>query len=193
MTKKLFIKGIYIALVIIVLFFIAYFFLKDDGYYKTSILLNAFAVPLILGLGAFLSVRQLTRNGGFLTFKMIYKQAFVPIFVGGTLSLFFIFAFLNYGDQATKALLNQQYIESYKNSLEDEYASAKKIVKPNSQEDKELEEKYAQAKVRIADKVSKNEDMFSAQYFMYIYAGYCAFFLILSLFFASFFRSRRVY
>ena len=193
MTKNLFIKGIYIALVIIVLFFITYFFLKDDGYYKTSILLNAFAVPLILGLGAFLSVRQLTRNGGFLTFKMIYKQAFVPIFVGGTLSLFFIFAFLNYGDQATKALLNQQYIESYKNSLEDEYASAKKIVKPNSQEDKELEEKYAQAKVRIADKISKNEDMFSAQYFMYIYAGYCAFFLILSLFFASFFRSRRVY
>ncbi|MDY6024920.1 DUF4199 domain-containing protein [Bergeyella zoohelcum] len=190
MTKNLFIKGIYIALVIIVLFFIAYFFLKDDGYYKTSILLNAFAVPLILGLGAFLSVRQLTRNGGFLTFKMIYKQAFVPIFVGGTLSLFFIFAFLNYGDQATKALLNQQYIESYKNALEDEYASAKKIVKPNSDEDKELEEKYAQAKVRIADKVSKNEDMFSAQYFMYIYAGYCAFFLILSLFFASFFRSR---
>ena len=193
MTKNLFIKGIYIALVIIVLFFITYFFLKDDGYYKTSILLNAFAVPLILGLGAFLSVRQLTRNGGFLTFKMIYKQAFVPIFVGGTLSLFFIFAFLNYGDQATKALLNQQYIESYKNSLEDEYASAKKIVKPNSQEDRELEEKYAQAKVRIADKISKNEDMFSAQYFMYIYAGYCAFFLILSLFFASFFRSRRVY
>lgn len=193
MTKNLFIKGIYIALVIIVLFFITYFFLKDDGYYKTSILLNAFAVPLILGLGAFLSVRQLTRNGGFLTFKMIYKQAFVSIFVGGTLSLFFIFAFLNYGDQATKALLNQQYIESYKNSLEDEYASAKKIVKPNSQEDKELEEKYAQAKVRIADKISKNEDMFSAQYFMYIYAGYCAFFLILSLFFASFFRSRRVY
>lgn len=193
MTKNLFIKAIYIALVIIVLFFITYFFLKDDGYYKTSILLNAFAVPLILALGAFLSVRQLTRNGGFLTFKMIYKQAFVPIFVGGTLSLFFIFAFLNYGDQETKALLNQQYIESYKNSLEDEYASAKKIVKPNSQEDKELEEKYAQAKVRIADKVSKNEDMFSAQYFMYIYAGYCAFFLILSLFFASFFRSRRVY
>lgn len=193
MRNHLFIRGVIISLIIIGVFFFTYFFLKNENYYKTSIMLNAFLVPFVLGLGGFLSVRKLTRNTGFFTFRMVYKHAFVPIFVGGTLSLFFIFAFLNYGDRATKALLNEQYIESYKNSLEDEYASAKKIVKPNSDEDKELEEKYAQAKVRIADKISKNEDMFSGQYFMYIYAGYCAYFLILSLFFASFFRSRRSY
>ena len=56
----------------------------------------------------------------------------------------------------------------------------------------DLEKKYAEAKVRVTAKTQKKEDMFSAKYFAYVFAGYCVFFLLLSLFFGSFFRSKTV-
>lgn len=90
----------------------------------------------------------------------------------------------------TKDLLNHQYIESYKQSLEEEYLKAKKIVKPNSTDMQDLEQKYAEGKLRIQKKQEKKEDMFAANYFAYVFAGYCTFFIILSVFFGSFFRSR---
>lgn len=189
--NRLFSTGLVLAVMIIALFFIVYMFFRDENYYRLSIVMNAFVLPLLLGIGGFISVKKLLKQGGFLTFKMVYRQAFIPIFVGGTVALFFIFSFINYVDKDVKIILNQQYIESFRQSLEEEYEKAKQIVKPNSQEDKELETKYAEGKVRIAEKINRNEDMFSGKYFMYIYAGYCAFFLIISLFFASFFRSRR--
>lgn len=190
MFKNVYVVGFLIFIAIFGAFIITNIFFRDVNYYRNSIILNAFLVPIICAAGAFISVTTYSRWKKVLSFREAYGRAFIPMFVGGLLSISAIFMYINFVDKDTKDLLNYQYIESYKNSLEDEYAKAKKIVKPESPEEKDLEKKYAEGKVRIAEKIKKNEDMFSAKYFGYIFAGYCAYFLILSLFFGSFFRTK---
>lgn len=190
MTKNVYVVGIMIFITIMLAFFVTNIFFRDVNYYRNSIMLNAFLVPLVCAVGAFLSVTAYSRWKKTISFREAYGRSFIPMFVGGLLSVVTIFSYINYVDRDTKDLLNHQYIESYKKSLEDEYSKAKKIVKPNSPEEKDLEKKYAEGKVRIAEKIRKNEDMFSAKYFAYVFAGFCIFFLLLSLFFGSFFRTK---
>lgn len=190
MTRNVYAIGFMIFIVIMAAFFIVNIFFRDVNYYRTSITLSAFLLPFIFAVGAYISVSAYSRWKKRLNFKEAYGRAFIPMFIGGILSVISIFAYINYFSKDTKDLLNHQYIESYKTSLEDEYAKAKKILKPATPEMEDLEKKYAEAKVRIAEKEKKNDDMFSLKYFTYVFAGYCAFFLILSLFFGSFFRTR---
>lgn len=190
MTKNVYAVGFVAFIVIMIAFFVTNIFFRDVNYYRTSIVLNAFLVPLVLAIGAFFSVTTYSRYKKEITFKEAFGRAFLPMFVGGLLSVITIFVYITYVDKDTKDLLNYQYIESYERSLEEEYAKAKQITKPNSAEMTELESNYKQAKIRIKAKEGKKEDMFSLQYFAYVFAGFCAFFLILSLFFGSFFRTR---
>lgn len=190
MFRNAYVVGFMIFVAIILAFFITNIFFRDVNYYKNSIMLNAFLVPLIFAVGAFLSVTTYSRWKKKLNFKEAYGRAFIPMFIGGLFSVITIFLYITYFDKDTKDLLNYQYIESYKNSLEDEYTKAKQIIKPDSEDMKEVERKYAEAKIRIQEKVKKNEDMFSLKYFAYVFAGFNAYFLILSLFFGSFFRTR---
>lgn len=190
MFRNAYVVGFMIFVAIILAFFITNIFFQDVNYYKNSIMLNAFLVPLIFAVGAFLSVTTYSRWKKKLNFKEAYGRAFIPMFIGGLFSVITIFLYITYFDKDTKDLLNYQYIESYKNSLEDEYTKAKQIIKPDSEDMKEVERKYAEAKIRIQEKVKKNEDMFSLKYFAYVFAGFNAYFLILSLFFGSFFRTR---
>lgn len=190
MTKNVYAVGFVAFIVIMIAFFVTNIFFRDVNYYRTSIVLNAFLVPLVLAIGAFFSVTTYSRYKKEITFKEAFGRAFLPMFVGGLLSVITIFVYITYVDKDTKDLLNYQYIESYERSLEEEYAKAKQITKPNSAEMTELESNYKQAKIRIKAKEDKKEDMFSLQYFAYVFAGFCAFFLILSLFFGSFFRTR---
>ena len=192
MFRNVYVVGLLIFITIVAAFLITNIFFRDINYYRNSIMLNAFLVPFIFALGAFFSVTTYSRWKKTLSFKEAYGRSFIPMFIGGFLSVVTIFAYINYVDTDTKDLLNHQYIESYKNSLEEEYAKAVAMLKPGGEEMKEVERKYAEAKIRIAEKEKKNEDMFSAKYFAYIFAGYCAFFLILSLFFGSFFRTRSI-
>lgn len=190
MFKNVYVIGIMIFTVIMLAFFTTNIFFRDVNYYRNTITLNAFLLPIIFAIGAYLSVTSYSRWKKRLTFKEAYGRAFVPMFVGGFLSIGSIFFYINYVDRDTKDLLNHQYIESFKTSLEEEYQKSKKVFKPESEEMKEVEQKYAEGKVRIAEKEKRNEDMFSAKYFAYVFAGYCAYFLLLSLFFGSFFRTR---
>lgn len=190
MFKNVYVIGIMIFAVIVLAFFTTNIFFRDVNYYRNTITLNAFLLPIIFAIGAYLSVTAYSRWKKRLTFKEAYGRAFVPMFVGGFLSIGSIFFYINYVDKDTKDLLNHQYIESFKTSLEEEYQKSKKVFKPESEEMKEVEQKYAEGKVRIAEKEKRNEDMFSAKYFAYVFAGYCAYFLLLSLFFGSFFRTR---
>ncbi len=192
MTKNVYAVGLMIFAAIMAAFFITNIFFRDINYYRTSISLSAFLLPFIFAVGAYLSVFAYKKIKGAMSFKEVYGRAFIPMFVGGFLSIFSIFAYINFVDKDTKDLLNYQYIESYRTSLNDEYNRAKGVFKPESEEMKDVEKKYAEGKIRIEEKAKKNEDMFSLKYFGYIFAGYCAYFLILSLFFGSFFRSRRV-
>ncbi len=189
MFKNIYVVGLMIFIAIFGSFLITNIFFRDVNYYRNSITLSAFLIPFICALGAFASVTTYSRWKKILSFKEVYGRAFLPMFVGGFLSILSIFIYITYVDKDTKDLLNYQYIESYKSSLEDEYSKAKKILKPDNPELKNLETKYAEGKMRIAEKEKKKEDMFSAKYFGYIFAGYCAYFLILSLFFGSFFRT----
>lgn len=192
MFKNIYVVGLLIFIAIISAFFITNIFFRDVNYFKNSMLLNAFLLPFIFAIGAFISVTTYSRWKKVLNFKEAYGRAFIPMFFGGLLSVATIFFYISYVDKDTKNLLNYQYIESYKQSLEDEYGKAKKMLKPESAEMLDLEKKYAEGKVRIQEKIKKNEDMFSAKYFGYVFAGYSAYFLILSLFFGSFFRSRSI-
>ncbi len=192
MTRNVYAIGFMIFIVIMAAFFITNIFFRDINYYRNSITLSAFLLPFIFAVGAFISVRSYSKWKKKLSFKEAYGRAFIPMFVGGLLSVVSIFVYINYFSKDTKDLLNHQYIESFRTSLDDEYSKAKKILRPNTPEMEDLEKKYAESKVRIAEKESKNDDMFSAQYFGYVFAGYCAFFLILSLFFGSFFRTRSI-
>lgn len=190
MFKNVYVIGLMIFIVIMIAFFTINIFFRDVDYFRNSIKLSAFLVPFIFAVGAFISVSSYSKFKKRISFKEAYGRAFIPMFLGGLLSVVVIFTFINFADKDTKNLLNYQYIESFRNGLEEEYAQAKKIVKPDSPEMIELEKKYAEGKERIKIKESKKEDMFSAKYFGYVFAGYCAYFLILSLFFGSFFRTR---
>ncbi len=192
MFKNVYVVGFVIFIVIMIAFFVTNIFFRDVDYYRNSIIMNAFFVPFVMAIGAFLSVTTYSRIKKSINFREAYGRAFIPMFVGGILSVVSIFLYISFVDRDTKNLLNYQYIESYKTSLEDEYSKAKKMVKPNSAEDVELEKKYSEGKVRIAEKVKRNEDMFTPKYFAYVFAGFCIYFLILSLFFGSFFRTRSI-
>lgn len=189
MFRNIYTIGLLIFIVIITAFFILNIFVRNVDYYNISVIMNAFFVPFVSAVGAYISVTTYSKYKKVLTFKDAFGRAFMPMFIGGILSLVSIFTYITYIDTDTKDLLNYQYIESYKQSLEEEYSKAKKIVKPNTPEMTDLEKKYAEGKLRIQAKVNKNEDMFSAQYFAYIFAGFCLFYIVLSLFFGSFFRT----
>lgn len=190
MFRNVYTVGLLIFAVIMTAFFITNIFFRDVDYYRNSITLNAFFVPLVFAVGAYFSVSSYSRWKKYLTFKEAYGRAFIPMFTGGLLTVASIFVYITYVDTDTKDLLNYQYIDSYKRSLEKEYSDAKQMIKPESVEMDELIAKYEEAKVRIAAKESKNEDMFTLKYFGYVFAGYCVYFLLLSLFFGSFYRTR---
>lgn len=192
MKKNVYVIGLVIFILIMIAFFTTNIFFRNVDYYKNSIIISAFLLPFLFAVGAYYSVTTFSRWKKVISFKEVYGRAFIPMFVAGFLSIGTIFTYMTYVDTDTKDLLNFQYIESYKNSLEEEYAQAKKIIKPNTQEMKELEEKYAEGKQRIAHKIAKNEDMFAFKYFAYIFAGYCVYFLILSVFFGAFFRTKTI-
>ena len=191
MTRNVYAVGFVMFIAIAIAFFITNIFFRDVNYYRTSIMLSSFLAPLIYAIGAFVSVTSYSRFKKILNFKEAFGRAFLPMFFGGALSVFSIFLYINYVDTDTKDLLNFQYIESYKTSLEDEYSKAKQLIKPDSPELVETEKKYKEAKIRIDEKVKSKDDMFTARYFLYVFAGYCAYFLVLSVFFGSFFRTRK--
>lgn len=191
MSKNVYSIGLVMFALIMLVFFVINIFFRDVHYYRNSVMLSSFLLPFIFALGAFYSVTTYSRAKKIINFKEGFGRAFTPMFVAGLLSLGSIFSYINYADPSTKDLLNYQYVESYKSSLEEEYQSAKKVIKPESDKMKELEEKYQEGKIRIAEKLKKKEDMFSASNFGYVFAGYCAYFLLLSLFFGIFFRTKQ--
>ncbi|PIE50128.1 MAG: DUF4199 domain-containing protein [Flavobacteriales bacterium] len=192
MKRNVYAIGFVVFILVMIAFFITNIFFRNVNYYETSMGLNAFLLPFLFAAGAYYSVTTFSRWKKVISFKEVYGRAFIPMFTACFLSLSSIFVYITYVDTDTKDLLNHQFIERYKNSLEEEYTTGKKVIKPNTPEMEELEDKYAEAKIRLQHKIDKNEDMFSLRYFGYVFAVYCAFFLILSVFFGSFFRTKTV-
>lgn len=189
MTKNVYSIGFVLFIATMSVFFGLYIFGRSTEYFNHSLLANAFLLPVIYLAGAYVSVHSVRKAGVRMGFRDAFGRAFKPMFFGGLLSVLGIYLFLNFGDRSAKDLLNYQYIERQKTELDAEYEKADQfLVKP--EEKKELLEKYEQRKKSFAPEMIKDKDMFSLRQFTYYFAAVLIFYVILSTFFASFFRSR---
>ena len=121
-------------------------------------------------------------------FTEIFGRSFKPMFVGGILSVITMFLFLNFADTDAKDLLNYQYIERQKTELNNEYEKAKIGMKDPAQK-QELDKNYQNRLQSFSPEMIKGKDMFSSRQFTYYFGAIMVFYVILSVFFASFFRS----
>ncbi|KFF01083.1 hypothetical protein IX39_10825 [Chryseobacterium formosense] len=182
--------GIILFIATMIIFFVVYSFFSGIEYFDTTLKVNAFVLPLIYAVTAFWSVKS-RWNTHKMGFREAFKRAFVPMFIGGILSIVSIFTFLNYIDTDAKKLLNYQYVTRQKSELDKEYKSAKKILKHQKDID-ELEQKYKEGLERFDPKVVKGKDMLTASHFSGYFAAILIFYVILSVFFGAFFRTKTI-
>ncbi|QQQ28642.1 DUF4199 domain-containing protein [Chryseobacterium indoltheticum] len=188
MTKSPLTLGVLLYVVTMAIFFVVYTFFSGIEYFDTTLKVNAFVLPIVYVLFAFWSVKSHWNNHQ-MNFKEAFKRAFVPMFVGGILSIVSIFSFLNFIDTDAKKLLNYQYVHRQKSELDKEYQSAKKILKHQKDID-ELEQKYQEGLQRFDPATIKDKDMLTASHFSGYFAAILIFYVILSVFFGAFFRKK---
>ncbi|WP_223607752.1 DUF4199 domain-containing protein [Chryseobacterium sp. OSA05B] len=192
MTKSPSTLGIILFIATMIIFFVAYFFFSGINYFETSLKINAFVLPIIYAGAAFWSVKSFWNKNRVVSFKDAFSRAFVPMFIGGILSIFSIYAFLNFVDTDAKKLLNYQYVQRQKNELDTEYQSARKIMKHQKDID-ELDKKYKERLPSFSPEAIKGKDMLTASHFSGYFAAILIFYVVLSVFFGAFFRTRSVY
>lgn len=188
MTKKPVLLGLILFIITMIIFFIVYF-ISGVNYFDNSIKINAFLLPVLYCAFAFVAVRSYWKEYNTITFKEAFSKAFTTMFVGGFLSMLSIFIYLNYVDKGAKNLLNYQYVERQKAELNKEYESAKKIL-AKDQDIQDLEKKYQERMQSFAPEKVKDKDMLTASHFSAYFAAILIFYLILSVFFGAFFRSK---
>lgn len=189
MVKNVYAVGLVLFAVTMIIFFGMYFFGMNTEYFNNSLLINAFVMPIVYLAGAYYSVYELKKTGIPMGFRDVFGRSFKPMFFGGLLSVIVMFLFLNFIDPDAKDLLNYQYIERQKTELNKEYESAKSVIS-NDLELAELEKNYQNRKQSFAPEMIKDKDMFSFRQFSYYFAAILIFYVILSTFFASFFRNK---
>ncbi len=92
--------GIGLFFITIVIFFVLYFLfstrgsISDADYFNYSAYLNCFVMPILYAGTGFFCIYQGAKVQP-LTFGQGWKMAFLPQFIGGLLSLSFIFIFFN--------------------------------------------------------------------------------------------------
>ncbi|ASK29444.1 DUF4199 domain-containing protein [Chryseobacterium sp. T16E-39] len=191
MTKSPSTIGIILFIATMIVFFIAYYFFSGIHYFDTSLKINAFVLPVIYAGAAFWSVKS-RWNTHKMGFREAFKRSFMPMFIGGILSIFSIYAFLNFVDTDAKKLLNYQYVERQKSELDSEYKSARKILKHQKDID-ELDQKYKERIQSFSPEAVKGKDMLTASHFSGYFAAILIFYVVLSLFFGAFFRTKTIH
>lgn len=189
MVKNVYAVGFMLFIATMVLFFGMYFFGMNVDYFNNSMLLNAFLLPVVYVAGAYYSVSSAKKLGFPMGFRAVFGSAFKPMFIGGLFSMLTMFVFLNFVDKDAKDLLNFQYIERQKTELNKEYEKAKIGLKEEA-ERKELDKNYQARLQSFSPEMIKGKDMFSFRQFTYYFGAVMVFYVILSVFFGSFFRSR---
>ncbi|MDF0720219.1 DUF4199 domain-containing protein [Kaistella sp. PBT33-4] len=188
MSKNPVTLGIILFVITMLLFFTVYLISGVD-YFNNSLIVNAFVLPLLYCIFAYLSVNSYWKSKGTISFKEAFSKAFTPMFVGGFLSVVSMFVFLNFVDTDAKDLLNYQYVERQKAELNKEYESAKQVL-AKKEDIEELEIKYRQRIQSFEPERVKDKDMLTFRLFSSYFAAILIFYLILSLFFGAFFRGR---
>lgn len=191
MTKSPSTIGIILFIATMIVFFIVYYFFSGIHYFDISLKANAFVLPILYTGAAFWSVKILW-NKQRLNFRQAFKRAFVPMFIGGIFSIVSIYSFLNFVDPEAKKLLNYQYVHTQKSELDKEYTSARKIMKHQKDID-ELDQKYKERLQSFTPEAVKGKDMLTASHFSGYFAAILIFYVVLSLFFGAFFRTRTVH
>ena len=181
--------GLILFAITMIIFFVVYYFFGGNQYFDMTLKVNSFVLPLLYCLVAFLSVRSFWKKNTVVRFKEAFNRAFVPMFVGGLLSMLSIFAFLNFGDVEAKNMLNFQYMQKQKYELDKEYKDALHFVKDDA-EKTELNKKYQDRLKGFSPEILAKKDMLSFNFFAGYFAAILIFYVILSFFFGSFFRSR---
>jgi Flp pilus assembly protein TadB len=192
MTKSPSTLGIILFGATMIVFFVVYYFFSGVNYFDISLKINAFVLPIMYAGTAFWSVKSYWNNNRQVSFKQAFNRAFVPMFVGGILSIFSIFAYLNFVDTDAKKLLNYQYVQRQKSELDQEYTSARKILKHQKDID-ELDQKYKERLQSFTPKAVKGKDMLTASHFSGYFAAILIFYVVLSVFFGAFFRTKTIY
>lgn len=192
MTKSPSTLGIILFIATMIVFFIVYYFFSGINYFDTSLKINAFLLPVLYAGTAFWSVKSYWNNHRVVTFREAFKRAFVPMFIGGILSVFSIYVFFNFVDTDAKKLLNYQYVQRQKSELDKEYVSARKILKHQKDID-ELDQKYKERSQSFTPEAVKGKDMLTASHFSGYFAAILIFYVVLSLFFGAFFRTKTIY
>lgn len=189
MTKNVYAVGFLLFIVTILIFLGVYFLGYNTHYFTTSLIVNAFVLPAIYTLGAYFSVSNLKKEKKILGFKDAFGSAFKPMFIGGFLSMFSIFGFLNFVDTNAKDTLNYQFVERNKSELTEIYQKQRKIMK-SQKEVEELDKDYQKSMKSFSPEMVKDKDMFTFRQFTYYFAAVLVFYTILSTFFGSFFRNK---
>lgn len=189
MVKSVYTIGFLLFIATMILFFGMYFFGMNTDYFNNSLLINAFLMPAVYLAGAYYSVCELKKTGALMGFRDVFGRAFKPMFFGGLLSVLAMFAFLNFVDKDAKDLLNYQYIERQKTELKNEYVKAKTGLN-NDDISRQLDQKYNERLQSFSPEMLKDKDMFSFRQFTYYFAAILIFYVILSTFFATFFRNK---
>lgn len=192
MTKNPSTLGILLFGATMIVFFVVYYFFSGVEYFDISLKANAFVLPIIYAGTAFWSVKAYWSSHKTVSFRDAFKRAFIPMFVGGILSIFSIYAFLNFVDTDAKKLLNYQYVTRQKSELDKEYTSARKILKHQKDID-ELDQKYKERLQSFTPQAVKGKDMLTVSHFSGYFAAILIFYVVLSLFFGAFFRTRTIY
>lgn len=188
MIKNVYGVGLVLYGVTMLIFFGMYFFGMNTEYFSNSLLINAFVLPVVYVAGGYFLIHSVKKQGIEMGFTEVFGRSFKPMFVGGILSVLTIFLFLNFVDKDAKDLLNYQYIERQKTELNNEYEKAKIGMKDEA-EKKELDTNYNNRLQSFSPEMIEGKDMFSFRQFTYYFGAIMAFYVILSVFFASFFRS----
>ncbi len=192
MTKSPSTLGIILFAATMIIFFVVYYFFSGVDYFDTTLKVNAFVLPVLYAGTAFWSVKSYWNNHRTVSFKQAFKRAFVPMFIGGILSIASIYAYLNFVDPDAKKLLNYQYVQRQKAELDKEYTSTRTILKHQKDID-ELDQKYKERVQSFSPDAVKGKDMLTASHFSGYFAAILIFYVVLSLFFGAFFRTRTVY
>jgi len=192
MTKSPSTLGILLFGTTMIVFFVVYYFFSGVEYFDISLKANAFVLPLIYAGAAFWSVKSYWNKNKVVSFKDAFKRSFVPMFIGGILSVFSIYAFLNFADTDAKKLLNYQYVTRQKAEMDKEYQSARKVLKHQKDID-ELDQKYKERLPSFSPDAVKGKDMLTVSHFSGYFAAILIFYVVLSVFFGAFFRTRTIY
>ncbi len=188
MFKNPYTVGLLLFAATMLVFFSVWYFFGGAEYYDNSLIANAFILPVLYCGAAFLSVYYVWKHKK-MNFKEVFQRAFIPMFVGGLLSIISIFAFVNFVDPVAKDILNHQFVERNRNELTEIYSKEKARLK-SPEEKAALEKDYQKSLQSFSQDQVKGKDMLTFKHFATYFAIILLFYVILSVFFGAFFRTK---